>query len=345
MECRRATAGFTLVELLVTMTIVAIMAGVVFGAMQAVRNAAREARTRATIAKIKQYMMARYDTYRTRRVPDQAIAFTNQAQARTEKRGAYRGARARLNAIRDLMRMEMPDRWSDCLEHSSGGSPKFIKPLVDTRSDAPCPAVTEQFFRAYSAMWQVSKRDSEAYQLFQDNGAAECLHLIVMSDPEAAGQFTADEQADTDGDGLMEFVDGWGRAIRYLRWPAGFIAKYNADSDLQTDEMDYSVKPPILKAPDPFDPLVVDAGYALYPLIYSAGADGKYDINIGKSQSGSGGSDSATMAYKLNGQKELDPYAPDPGGYLVGQPVNQDDPGSTKLRHYDNIHSHHLEIR
>ena len=57
-----------------------------------------------------------------------------------------------------------------------------------------------------------------------DNAAAECLYMIVMSIPGAAEQFHASEIGDVDNDGLPEFIDAWGRPIRFLRWPAGFIA-------------------------------------------------------------------------------------------------------------------------
>ncbi|MBL4884696.1 MAG: hypothetical protein JKY95_09210 [Planctomycetaceae bacterium] len=37
------------------------------------------------------------------------------------------------------------------------------------------------------------------------------------------GEFTAQEVADTDGDGLMEFVDAWGEPLRFYRWPTRLI--------------------------------------------------------------------------------------------------------------------------
>ena len=59
---------------------------------------------------------------------------------------------------------------------------------------------------------------------------AECLYLIVTlaGGEDARTQFSADEVGDTDGNGLYEFIDGWGRPIYFLRWAPGFN-----DSDLQ----------------------------------------------------------------------------------------------------------------
>ena len=119
-----------------------------------------------------------------------------------------------------------------------------------------------------------------------ENAAAECLYMIVMSIPNAAEQFHASDIGDVDNDGLPEFVDAWGRPIRFLRWPAGFYMdpdnNYNGDSNLQFG-------PKILSGgatnpkyqPDPFDPRNILQECAVYPLIYSAGPDGIYDINIG----------------------------------------------------------------
>ncbi len=38
-----------------------------------------------------------------------------------------------------------------------------------------------------------------------------------------AGDFSANELADTDNDGLLEFVDAWGNPLRFYRWPTRLI--------------------------------------------------------------------------------------------------------------------------
>ena len=61
--------AFTLVELLVTITIIGILAAMTLGALQASRQAGREYATKATIAKLNNIIMQRYESYLTRRVP------------------------------------------------------------------------------------------------------------------------------------------------------------------------------------------------------------------------------------------------------------------------------------
>jgi hypothetical protein len=182
--------------------------------------------------------------------------------------------------------------------------------------------------------------DSPLRNYYKQHGAAsssELLFLIIQNlNPEALEAFRGSEVADTDGDGFLEFVDAWGRPIQFLRWAPAF-----PDSDLQQN---------ILALCDPKyvpkrniednrtwwknkDQRLLDAmasaskrhsfqldgqansiGWFLYPLIYSAGPDGKYGIDEG---------DNAVI-----GTDEIvDPYA-----FPYGMPS-----GSS---HLDNIHNH-----
>ena len=63
--------AFTLVELLVTITIIGMLAAMMLGALQVARQAGREYATKATIAKLNNIIMQRYESYLTRRVPIQ----------------------------------------------------------------------------------------------------------------------------------------------------------------------------------------------------------------------------------------------------------------------------------
>jgi hypothetical protein len=64
-----------------------------------------------------------------------------------------------------------------------------------------------------------------------DNQGAEMLYMIVMAalagDEDSRDVFKPDNIRDTDNDGMPEFIDGWGRPIKFLRWAPGMI------SDLQ----------------------------------------------------------------------------------------------------------------
>src|SRR5262245_50018619 len=114
--------GFTLTELMIVIAIIAILAGLGVSAMSGATNLAREHRAGTMLDKIDQLIMQRYEGYRTRTVPVRIPVGTAPRLA----------AMIRLNAIRDLMRMELPDRKSD-----------VIDPPCDVVPDpAPTTAVT-----------------------------------------------------------------------------------------------------------------------------------------------------------------------------------------------------------
>ncbi len=169
-----------------------------------------------------------YESYMTRRVPLNMSAMTP-AQA----------AQTRLNAIRDLMRMEMPERWNDVINGPISGIPEpSLHKLYNTKYNATKPG--------------------------PDHAMAKCLYLWVMTAiPDAKTMFSSREIGIVDGDGWQTFIDGWGHPISFLRWAPGF-SQY---SDIQVADP--------LNHHDPFDYRNVDAaGYQLFPLIY-AGVIGK----------------------------------------------------------------------
>ena len=64
----------------------------------------------------------------------------------------------------------------------------------------------------------------------QDPTVSSELLYFFLNDSESLGsseaisdQFTTSEIADTDNDGLLEFVDAWGNPLRFYRWPTRMI--------------------------------------------------------------------------------------------------------------------------
>ncbi len=201
--------------------IIAILMGIVLAALAATRASTRVERTRATIEKLHNIILPLYEDYRYRRVPlsesDVKNIFNTPALrpywdpdnrfAALPQMSAKAAAMIRLTALRNLVRMEMPERPQDV----------SLLPLYGTY--LPEPSV------------------HQAYRNRTNNGArldkyasAECLYLIVtlLGGEDARVQFRDDEVADSDGNGLPEFIDGWGNPIKYLRWAPAFN-----DSEIQ----------------------------------------------------------------------------------------------------------------
>lgn len=55
-------------------------------------------------------------------------------------------------------------------------------------------------------------------------------------EPGDLDQFTSNEIQDTDGDGLPEFVDGWGHPLRFYRWPTRLIRPATTSATLGTPD-------------------------------------------------------------------------------------------------------------
>ncbi len=144
-------------------------------------------------------------------------------------------------------------------------------------------------------------------------------------------RFRTNESGDKDGDGLKEFWDAWGQPIYWRRWPAGFLPDQEARDTLQDR-----------KTPPSDDPeRLAGDGWQTYPLIFSAGPDGLYDINVGTEAGG-------VYHYRLDADGNLNPCQMDlhQPPLLIGQPDDSTgpygEPPNGRLDHHDNIHNHAL---
>jgi hypothetical protein len=139
----------------------------------------------------------------------------------------------RLDALHDLMRMELPDRWSDVVDNPI--APAFFYPPGPAPIKIARPAVSQNYLRRL-----IQAAGNGPYsQAVYDNQGAECLYLIVMSalaeEGDASDVFRTGDTGDTDGDGLPEFIDGWGKPIKFVRWPAGFTSELQVVGSGQVD--------------------------------------------------------------------------------------------------------------
>lgn len=356
-------AAFTLVEMLIVIVIIGILAGVSMAALFASQQAARRARTEGFIATLNNQMVYRWDSYRTRRVKttpafDQAIqdmwmSLNNPVVDPPIAVDGQRTAALQLMARRQMMRIELPDRWWDVafddslwiptdftaqrldpsaedfdaeVAYTGDQGPAYTvdanqNKTVVLRTDEPFPhkdkltpwtlqlervpanlitrtAISYSYQRRYlQVIQQRGKRPTNQFQ------GAECLYMILTTgmgdETSGGGTFNQQDFADVDGDGMPEFVDGWGRPITFLRWAPGFR------SELQTGDP--------VKDHDPFDPRGVDTmAFRLSPLISSSGPDGVEDDGVNEPQ----GIESHAQAPDPETEKVSfnDPYAPAPSG-------------------------------
>lgn len=312
--------GMTLVELLIAISIIAILSALLLGVAGKAGETAREARTKQLITRLHSLVQERYESYRTRRVELMGYSDTSVHRTSLTTNGGFAfpsdikpfgqepriTTYTRLAGLRELVKLEMPDRWSDIV-----GPPGLP---TDDDDDAPTidsiqtleflretPSLHSLYLRKYNELADNNFLNSETNApntvgALRENQNAEMLYMVVMNataDGEARGLFKETDVDDVDGDGAPEFVDGWGNPIRWLRWAPGY------ESDRQ--ESFASLGPPLdeqgivnaINADhDPLDIFRVDQptaaeiqinassglvtgvrGWRLIPLIFSGGGD------------------------------------------------------------------------
>ncbi len=287
---RRSRRGFTLTELLVVIAIIAILAGLSFAGLQGATEQAREARTRAVLAKLDQLIMEKYDTFTTRSI---------RVNPAFQQNGATPAviAQVRLYTLREQMRLELPDRISDLCTNAerTGDFADLTLNAVDIFNvervsisgyalNPGMPSIT----RTYKRKAGIAIANGSGWT--SEFGGAECLYLIVSTmrdgDKSALEFFRSEEIGDVDGDGMPEFLDGWGRPILFIRWAPGYVNNPDDGRFAPTLQVNNGAL-----SPDPFDPLRVDPRwglntnpfyqpYALRPLIMSGGPDKEYSIFV-----------------------------------------------------------------
>lgn len=256
--------AFTLIELMVTLVIISILSSLMLAGLAVARTSAKAAKTSSTIRKISELILPYYERYETRRPRMPSTADLSRVQASDLRR----------TALRRLMTMELPERSLDIIDVlSPESSPVGNIAVFPTKVLSDVSPVTRRYLSLMTkAMRDVGYVDAD-YKVkagVKDPvSSADLLHMIVMRGPVADTDiilhFRTDEVLDTNGNGLPEFVDGWGRPIYFKRWAIGF------NSPVQ----------PIDGLRNSIDESLSLNGHRLVPLIFSTGVDGEADIESG----------------------------------------------------------------
>jgi prepilin-type N-terminal cleavage/methylation domain-containing protein len=301
----RTRAGVTLIELLVVILIISILAALVLGVAAVAGETARQAQTKHMVERLHTLLTEFYGTFKTRRVRlNPAVeAKINGDTTKTAAQKRQLLAEARLYALREIMLMEIPDRWSDVLlapvPTPAGGAvpmaPIYVVATGSTTSTGQTgfglygrTPLAAAYLRRYQ---QIAANAVTADQVtaLTDNQGAECLYMIITmacGDGEARSQFKEADIGDTDGDGAPEFLDGWGHPINFLRWAPGFDSQIQLNANnLQTTDNTLPTywTTAAAKDHDPFDVYREDPlAFRLVPLIYSGGRDETFGIRLVK---------------------------------------------------------------
>jgi len=236
--------AFSLVELLVAVSIVLVLMAMLGGALMAARNSGKKQATQAVIKKLDDIVSAQFRKYDSRRVslPDSLPPGMTPS--------SYRAWYIRRNMITG----DMVDRWTD----------------VAYMADRPAEfasAAQRSYAATYRAAVAAGKVPTAQF------AGAECLFMIVMqggfADCLDCNSLAQLKKGDKDGDGMFEFWDEWGNPIGYLLWPPAYEMSGKNERFFVGDRALDAAFPPTGS---------VRPSLGMRPLIYSAGTDREYGI-------------------------------------------------------------------
>jgi prepilin-type N-terminal cleavage/methylation domain-containing protein len=193
-------SGFSLIEILVVIGLIAFLTAAIVSVVPRVANASKVAATRATIKKVDEMLNDRINGFRRwiqkqdRQAGNGTPAYVLQAQSIVGSSLSTGNSLAvqKILAQKILFRMYFPQTYSELDPVTQNSNPRGSShtPITDS---------------------------------------AECLYLIITkgplfdTEPPSAADLKAIETADTDNDGIPEIIDAWGHPLRFYRWPTRLV--------------------------------------------------------------------------------------------------------------------------
>lgn len=205
--------AFTLVELLMVIAIIAIMLALLGAVIGGSIRQAREAATATLLQKLDALLDERAKGFdRATKTPD----FQRVVEARRaalQANGVFGVSPKVLAAVarKDFFRANFPQRFEDLPspDANMNGVPDVLESL---------PGVNLTVLAGQAGTNPRHETESSELLYYM------LTRMQVFGVPPVGDtDFTTSEVRDTDGDGLPEFIDAWGRPLRFYRWPTRLL--------------------------------------------------------------------------------------------------------------------------
>lgn len=183
--------GFTLIELMIVIAIIALLfSAIAVAAMYAI-GGAKVAATRATIVKVQGLLQARIDSV-LRKDPEKTLVDTLAVPTRFPNR-----KQAEVMARKFTFRQAFPQTWSEIAT--------YYPNLLILSSETVPATVTAAAESSEVLLFLLTRANVLGYP------------------PEGVDVFASAELGDTDSNGKMELIDAWGNPLRFYRWPTRLV--------------------------------------------------------------------------------------------------------------------------
>lgn len=266
MSTQKTRRGFTLVELLVAVSIIGLLMSLGYSGYNMVLDSSRRQVTRTLLSQLDAGLRERINNFHNM---SQGTASQTLANRPTIPLGGGFHKRAVLIDRIWAMRCSFPQYFYECMKRELDSD----KQAGDVYGNYRGMSLGAHGFRMQQIIYfrylTLTSRPGETEQQMSAERpfnkaiayspvpeghdprteSSECLYLI-LSTQVASEEFTVDQIPeqfiqDSDGDGLLEIVDAWGTPLQFYRWPTDYVAYL-----LETGKLPQS----ILIRSDPNDP-------------------------------------------------------------------------------------------
>lgn len=214
--------GFTLVEILVVVAIIGTLVAIMGSVVTNTIRKAREAATIALIQKIDGLLDERVQGFE-RATKSRDFQRIIEARRRAlEQSGVFGVSPKVIEAVarKDYFRQNFPQRLEDLPDTNGNFIPDAFEPPP---LGNPQITLVVANFRDSNLANRLAREQNEQAE------SSELLYYMLTRmqvfgvPPVAESEFDTNEVRDTDGDGLLEFIDSWGHPLRFYRWPTRLL--------------------------------------------------------------------------------------------------------------------------
>ncbi|MFM7164390.1 MAG: type II secretion system protein [Planctomycetaceae bacterium] len=242
--------AFTLVELMIVIGIIAILMSLTFSVMYGLTTQAESEATAATIRKIDGVLQQRIDAFNRAFKGARADAAANIVRLKLAQQNIHgvRDEVIEILAKKRSFRFEFPQRMAERYIEEHAKDPSKVPGMADSvfiaiaapyardqliAEGTPNPTDAQVLGRVTSN-WAKHDKATESAELLYFALTAAASYGVGAVDND---RFNEREVADTDEDGLPEFIDAWGQPLRFYRWPTRLI-DMNPPTPFQPDLTD-----------------------------------------------------------------------------------------------------------